>query len=112
MKIEHWISGMPKRGETDTAVVLDHLHCRAICDEIGDRLRYALAREASEIPPRLIALIDKLALLDEMPSIVPSIEEMTSPWCADYLSFTKQLDDSVLPTTNRKSASTAASVDS
>jgi hypothetical protein len=103
---------MPKRSEADTAVVLDHLHCRAICDEIGDRLRYALAREASEIPPRLIALIDKLALSDETPSIVPSIEEMTSPWCPDDPSFNKQSADSVIPAPKRKSASAAALVDS
>jgi hypothetical protein len=101
---------MPNRSKADTAVVLDHLHCRAICDEIGDRLRYALAREASEIPPRLIALIDRLALLDETPSIVPSIEEMSSPWCPDYPTFTKQSPDTVIPATNRKSASVAALV--
>jgi hypothetical protein len=108
-KNEQWTSGMPDRGEVDT-VVLDHLHCRAICDEIGDRLRYALAREHSEIPPRLIALIGKLALLDQTPSIVPSTEEMSSPWHLGYPS-SKPSGDPVLPATNRKSTSAAALVE-
>ena len=29
---------------------LDHTHCRAICDEIGER-RKSLGREAAEMPP-------------------------------------------------------------
>jgi hypothetical protein len=66
---------MPNRAAS--AIVLDHVHCRAICDEIGERLRYALRQEASDIPPRLLALIDELAQLEQMPSIVPSIEEMS-----------------------------------
>jgi len=62
---------------------LDHTHCRAICDEIGERLREVLAREIPEIPPRLLALIDRLAQLDDAPSIMPSIKEMTSPRCRE-----------------------------
>jgi hypothetical protein len=66
--------------------MLDHKHCRAICDEIGDRLRYALQRETSEIPPRLLALIDQLARLENddparlqpSPSLAPSIAEMVA----------------------------------
>jgi hypothetical protein len=56
---------------------LDDHHCRAICDEIGDRLRYYLAQEVTEIPPYLRRLIDQLAELDQhaAPSIVPSIDE-------------------------------------
>ena len=100
---------MPDRGEVDT-VVLDSLHCRAICDEIGDRLRYALAREHSEIPARLIALIDKLTLLDRAPSIIPSTEEMCSLWHRGYLS-SKPSGDPVLPATNRQSTSAAALVE-
>jgi hypothetical protein len=30
---------------------LDPTHCRAICDEIGERLRESLGREAAEMPP-------------------------------------------------------------
>ena len=101
---------MPNRGGAHNTVVLDHLHCRAICDEIGERLRYALAREKSEIPPRLMALIERLALLDEAPSIAPSIEEMCSPWLREYERL-KPSADSVLPATNRKSTSAAALVE-
>jgi hypothetical protein len=62
-----------------TVKMLDHIHCRAICDEIGERLRDVLAREALEIPPRLLMLVDRLAQLDDGPSIVPSIDEMSRP---------------------------------
>jgi hypothetical protein len=63
---------------------LDHTHCRAICDEIGERLGFIL-KPASDIPPRLLRLIGKLAELEKAdlpqlesaPSIVPSIEDMS-----------------------------------
>jgi hypothetical protein len=58
---------------------LDRGHCRAICDEIGDRLRILLDKEASEIPPQLRLLIGRLAELDgkQTPSIVPAMDDMT-----------------------------------
>jgi hypothetical protein len=70
---------VPKLTAAD--VTIDHVHCRAICDEIGERLRYALKREAPEIPQNLLVLINKLDELDGAPivlapSIVPSLEEM------------------------------------
>jgi hypothetical protein len=52
-------------------LALDPAHCRAICDEIGARLREVLGCKIPETPPRLLALLDRLAELDEMPSIVP-----------------------------------------
>ncbi|MEA2913503.1 MAG: hypothetical protein QOJ15_5584 [Bradyrhizobium sp.] len=57
---------------------IDSGHCRAICDEIGDRLRIVLAREPGEIPQRLRMLIDRLAELDGVPapSIVPAMDDM------------------------------------
>jgi hypothetical protein len=57
---------------------IDSGHCRAICDEIGDRLRIVLDREAGEIPQRLRLLIDRLAELDSdrAPSIVPAMHDM------------------------------------
>jgi hypothetical protein len=58
---------------------IEHEHCRAICDEIGNRLRQVLNREASKIPQRLLALIDQLAELEHeanAPSIVPSMEDI------------------------------------
>jgi hypothetical protein len=53
-------------------------HCRAICDEIGERLRILLDKETSEIPPRLRLLINRLAELDreQVPSIVPAMEDL------------------------------------
>jgi hypothetical protein len=53
-------------------------HCRAICDEIGYRLRVILGREASELPPRLRLLLTRLAELEfePTPSIVPSMDDM------------------------------------
>jgi hypothetical protein len=57
---------------------IDSEHCRAICDEIGDRLRVILDKEASAIPQRLQMPIDRLAELDreQAPSIVPAMDDM------------------------------------
>jgi hypothetical protein len=57
---------------------IDSGHCRAICDEIGDRLRILLDKEPGEIPQRLRMLIDRLAELDseQAPSIVPAMDDM------------------------------------
>jgi hypothetical protein len=94
---------MPNRAAT--APVLDHIHCRAICDEIGERLRDILGREALEIPPRLLMLIDKLAQLDRAPSsIIPTIDEMSFPrWPETFVSV-KRSTDLALPATNRELA--------
>jgi hypothetical protein len=57
---------------------MDSGHCRAICDEIGDRLRILLDKDAGAIPQRLRLLIDRLAELDgqRAPSIVPAMDDM------------------------------------
>ena len=57
---------------------IDSGHCRAICDEIGDRLRILLDKEAGEIPRYLQVLVDRLAELDgrQAPSIVPAMDDM------------------------------------
>jgi len=57
---------------------LDSGHCRAICEEIGERLRIVLDREAGEIPQRLRLLLDRLAELDaeQAPSIVPAMDDL------------------------------------
>jgi hypothetical protein len=57
---------------------IDSGHCRAICDEIGDRLRIVLDKEAAEVPQRLRMLIDRLAKIDDVPapSIVPAMDDM------------------------------------
>ena len=57
---------------------LDHIHCRAICDEIGDRLREMMGRELADMPHDLRRLVDRLRELDDVPSpgIVPLIEDL------------------------------------
>jgi hypothetical protein len=60
---------------TGAALQIDTVHARAICDEIGERLRTMLRVQISrEPPPRLKELMQQLAGLDEelAPSIVPS----------------------------------------
>jgi hypothetical protein len=59
-------------------VQIDSGHCRAICDEIGDRLRIVLDKETGEVPRQLRLLLDRLAELDieQAPSIVPAMDEM------------------------------------
>jgi hypothetical protein len=79
-------------GQNAALLNLDHAHCRAICDEIGERLGLIMRPAASDIPPRLLHLIGKLAelesaeledlalpRLESMPSIAPSVEEMSQP---------------------------------
>ena len=57
---------------------LDSSHCRAICDEIGERLRIVLDREAEPLPPRLQMLMERLVAQDlvQAPSIAPAINDM------------------------------------
>jgi len=66
---------------TQNQLQIDSSHCRAICEEIGWRLRAILAREAPAMPPRLQSLMDRLAEQDrEMsPSIAPSMHDMVWP---------------------------------
>ena len=56
------------------------LHCPAICEEIGERLRVMLDREATELPPRLQVLMLRIAAqgLAKSPSIAPSIADMAA----------------------------------
>jgi hypothetical protein len=57
---------------------IDSLHCRAICDEIGERLRIVLDRESTALPQRLQLLMARLAEQDLLmaPSIAPSMDDM------------------------------------
>ena len=57
---------------------LHSAHCRAICDEIGERLRIVLDLEASPLPPRLQLLMARLIEQDQVqaPSIVPAIDDL------------------------------------
>lgn len=62
----------------NTELQLDSSHCRAICDEIGARLRIILDHEMTTMPPRLQVLMLRLAAqeLSASPSIAPSLDEM------------------------------------
>lgn len=57
---------------------IDSLHCRAICDEIGERLQFMFRADATVLPPRLQVLMDRLADQDRelAPSIVPDLDDM------------------------------------
>ncbi len=87
------------------ALALDHAHCRAICDEIGERLSEVLKPEALEIPQRLRALLDRLAQQEQAPSIVPSLDEMSFPKGDEPLASVKRSTGPELPATNRRSVS-------
>ncbi|MCP1842313.1 hypothetical protein ACVIHI_004769 [Bradyrhizobium sp. USDA 4524] len=55
-------------------------HARAICEEIGERLRHALRGDYADLPPRLRELVNELALQDcEAPSLVPTMADITRP---------------------------------
>lgn len=60
-------------------VLINSEHCRAICEEIGDRLRCSLAAKPLELPLHLSSLLDKLFEQEYAcaPSIAPTISEMT-----------------------------------
>jgi hypothetical protein len=67
---------------TGASLQIDSIHARAICDEIGERLRTILNRDAGhDLPPRLRHLMEELAKVDNepSPSIVPSLDEMQMP---------------------------------
>jgi hypothetical protein len=57
---------------------LDHVHCKAICDEIGDRLRFMLRSELTDTPAYLSDLLNRFQELElrESPSIVPALHQL------------------------------------
>ena len=57
---------------------IDSIHCRAICDEVGERLRIMLRPDTGDLPVRLQVLIDRLADQERQaaPSIVPDLDDM------------------------------------
>ncbi len=59
------------------AVRIGSKHCRAICDEVGERLRQQIDRTTTSPPKKIIELLRELELRElEAPSIVPSLEDM------------------------------------
>jgi hypothetical protein len=68
--------------KTDVNIQIDDVHSRAICAEIGDRLRELLRPEVpGQLPPRLQYLIEQLAKADReiAPALVPSLEDIIEP---------------------------------
>jgi hypothetical protein len=58
---------------------LEPKHCRAICEEIGDRLRQDLTA-VSPLPTRLRKLVDRIAELEgNSPPIIPDCEGEPPP---------------------------------
>jgi hypothetical protein len=58
---------------------IDDQHARAICDEIGERLRIRLKHDMpTNLPPWLQELIERFAAADHdvVPSIVPSLDDL------------------------------------
>lgn len=57
---------------------IDSVHCRAICDEIGERMRAIHGRQLPPASPYLQSLMERLSELDRQtaPSIAPSMEDM------------------------------------
>ena len=49
-------------------------HCRAICDEIGDRLREILSRDAPEPSAHLLHILSRFE--QKAPSVVPTLEDI------------------------------------
>jgi hypothetical protein len=55
------------------------VHTRAICDEIGERLRILLDRSQTPTPPKLLVLLLKLQLEElKTPSFSPEIRSRNS----------------------------------
>jgi len=77
------------------SIQIDEEHSRAICAEIGDRLRIALGASPPTPPDlaRLVARLDELEHHDS-PSIVPSVENISltlrSPLASGELSLLKE----------------------
>lgn len=55
-------------------------HCRAICDEVGERLRQYFDRNPTVPSQKILTLLRELERRElETPSIVPSLEDMDAP---------------------------------
>jgi hypothetical protein len=61
----------------NSTIQIDPTHCRAICDEIGERLRIMLDRDATALPSRLQVLMLRLAAQDlaGAPAVAADIDE-------------------------------------
>jgi len=57
-------------------IPIDEVHSRAICTEIGERLRAMLPRSQTELPASIETRLNRLRELDDdySPSIVPPMD--------------------------------------
>jgi predicted transcriptional regulator len=65
--------------KSSLTIQIDPIHSRAICEEIGERLRDMLQRHGMpELPSNLQRLMQRLAEADDeiSPSIAPSLEDI------------------------------------
>lgn len=63
-------------------IQIDTKHCRAICDEIGWRLRQALMADYATLPDALAILLDRLIDTDlaiDAPSLIPAMSNTPAP---------------------------------
>jgi hypothetical protein len=59
------------------AVRIGSTHFRAICDEVGERLRQHIDRTTTSPSRKILGLLRELEIRElEAPSIVPSLEDM------------------------------------
>ena len=69
------------------AVQISSRHCRAICEEVGERLRQHIDRTQTAPSQRIMMLLRELELREtEMPSIVPSLEDISEPLIEEFTS--------------------------
>jgi hypothetical protein len=62
---------------------IDPTHSRAICDEIGWRLRKTLAADYAALPHALAVLLDRFSALDlaaDAPSLAPAMIDLHAPF--------------------------------
>jgi hypothetical protein len=87
LKLKNQGSAMPY---AFASIQINEMHSRAICEEIGERLRIAL-KASPPIPPQLVLLMARFAELEhrDSPSIVPSHEDadVMGDGCVDALAI-------------------------
>jgi hypothetical protein len=55
-------------------------HCRAICDEVGERLRQHIDRTQTSPSLEIMRLLRELEAREtEIPSIAPTLEDISAP---------------------------------
>lgn len=69
------------------AVQIGSKHCRAICEEVGERLRQYMDRTQTAPSQRIMVLLRELELREaEMPSIVPSLDDISTSLIEEFTS--------------------------